>query len=73
MQNHKLGRIIKGEAESLFQNGRFNEKNMKKNFITRHDAMEGVRIELNEKSLDKVEEIFLERNGEFSVIKKEKQ
>ena len=73
MQNHKLGALVKGRAESLFQNGRFNEKNMRKNFISRHDAMEGVRIHLNEKSLDKVEEICLERNGELSVIKKEKK
>ena len=41
--------------------------------VTYHDLMEEVRLKIHEYSLDKVKEIFLERNGEMSVIKKEEQ
>ena len=34
--------------------------------------MEGVRLQINENSCDNIKEIFIERSGEISVIKKEK-
>jgi hypothetical protein len=34
------------------------------------DIMEDVRLSLNENSLDNIEEIFMERSGKISVIKK---
>ena len=71
--NHKIGRIIKGEPESLYKDGKLNETNLKQNYISHHDLMEGVRIHLNENNLDKVEEIFIERNGEFGVVKKSEE
>ena len=72
MKYHGAGRLIKGKSESLYKNGQLNEDNLRQNYISRHDLMEGVRIHLNENTLDNVEEIFLERNGEFGVVKKVK-
>ena len=46
---------------------------MNAHLVTYHDLMEEVRLEIHENSLDNVEEIFIERNGEMSVIKKEEQ
>jgi len=69
--NHIIGKLIKGEPESLFKNGEVNEKNLRKNFISRHDLMEGVRINAHQDNFDKVDEVFIERNGEFSVVKKD--
>ena len=71
--NHKIGRLIKGEPQSLYKNGKLNEANLRENYISHHDLMEGVRVHLNENRLDKVEEIFLERNGEFGVVKKREE
>jgi uncharacterized membrane protein YcaP (DUF421 family) len=69
-RNHSIGKIVKGEPVSLFKDGKLNEKNLRKNLISHSDLMEEVRIKSNENSLDNIEEIFLERNGEFGVIKK---
>ena len=71
-RNHSVGKVVKGNSESLFKNGEINEKNLRANGISRHDLMEGVRLKANENKLDNIEEVFLERNGEFSVIKKQK-
>jgi len=68
-----VGRIVKGRSVSLYRDGSFNQKNMKEQLITERDTMEGIRKELNEDSLNNVDEIILERNGEMSVLKKKKE
>jgi uncharacterized membrane protein YcaP (DUF421 family) len=72
MRNQKIGSIVKGEAETLFKDGKIREDTMRKNDISEHDLMEGIRIHLNVNRLDKVEEVVLERNGDFGVVGKEK-
>ena len=65
-----MGKVVKGNEKSLYSNGKINKKNMNTHLVTFHDVMEEVRLEIHENSLDKVDEIFIERNGEMSVIKK---
>jgi uncharacterized membrane protein YcaP (DUF421 family) len=69
-RSHAVGKVIKGEPESLFKNGEFNEKNLRRNMISRNDLMEGVRLKTNQDTFDRVDEVFMERNGELSVVKK---
>ena len=71
LRNQKIGRLVKGKADTLFKNGKIVEENMRKNDISEHDLMEGIRIHLNVNRLDKVEEVVLERNGDFGVVGKE--
>src|SRR5689334_7925522 len=52
MRSQKIGTIIKGKAQPLFKNGQVVEDNLRKNLISHHDLMEGVRIHLNVNSLD---------------------
>jgi uncharacterized membrane protein YcaP (DUF421 family) len=65
-----IGRLIKGEQDSLYAGGNENEANMKKANMSKKDLLEGVRLKINEDSFREVEEIFIERNGELSVIKR---
>jgi uncharacterized membrane protein YcaP (DUF421 family) len=46
------------------------EENLRKTSISKDDLMEGVRLEINKNSLDDVEQIFIEKTGEISVVKK---
>ena len=66
-----FGKLIKGESSSLFSEGRMNKKNMAAHLVTDRDLMEEVRLEMNQESFENVKEIFIERNGKISVIKKE--
>lgn len=68
--NDTVGRWIKGERTSLYTGGRENEENMKKARISHKDLVEGLRLKINTESFEEVKEIFLERNGEISVVKK---
>jgi uncharacterized membrane protein YcaP (DUF421 family) len=67
-----IGWFVKGEKASLYAKGEENKANMKNAHITQKDLLEGVRLKINENSFDEVEEIFIERNGEISIVKKEK-
>jgi uncharacterized membrane protein YcaP (DUF421 family) len=68
--NKWIGKIVKGSSQILYKDQKLMEDNMKKSMITYHDLMEGVRINSNVDSLDKVDTVYEERNGELSVIKK---
>ena len=70
--NDAVSHFLKGKEMSLYRNGKINENNLKKCSISRGDLMEGVRVEGNVRGLNEIEEAFMERNGQISVIKKEK-
>ena len=65
-----IGKIVKGYRRSLYHNGEMREENLQKTFISKDDLMEGVRLEIHKNSLDDVEQIFVEKTGEISVVKK---
>jgi uncharacterized membrane protein YcaP (DUF421 family) len=69
--NSALSHFLKGKEMSLYKNGKINEKNLKRCSISKGDLLQGVRIEGNVTSLDEIEEAFMERNGQISIIKKE--
>lgn len=72
LYNDRVGSWIKGEASSLYANGRFNEDNMRKGRISNKDLEESIRQQINQDSLEEVKEIILERTGEISIIKNRK-
>ncbi len=68
VHSHFLGKLVKGSPVTVFKNGKFNRKAMSLHQISERDAMEGVRMRVNQHSTDQIDEIILERNGELSVI-----
>jgi uncharacterized membrane protein YcaP (DUF421 family) len=70
MKHVWVGKIVKGYRHSLYKNGEINDKNLRKTAISKDDMMEGVRMEINRDSLDEVEQIFIEKNGHISVVKR---
>jgi len=66
-----IGYLIKGEKTILFINGKVVAKNLLFCSISQKDLLEEVRLKLNESTLENVKEIFMERNGQISVVKKE--
>jgi uncharacterized membrane protein YcaP (DUF421 family) len=65
-----IARLFKGHRLLLYKDGQFIWKNMKQAFISEDDLMEGVRMEINSRSLEEVDEIFMEGSGQISVVKK---
>ncbi|MEO6329472.1 MAG: YetF domain-containing protein [Ginsengibacter sp.] len=71
VNNKTLSHIVKGKPVSIYKDGVLNTKNLKKCSLSYGDIMEEVRMVLNTNVLDDVEEIFMERNGKISIIKKQ--
>ncbi len=69
--NHaKVSHFFKGTPYSLYKDGKLNDKNLKKCLLSFGDIMEEVRLRFNQNNLNDVDEIFMERTGKISVIKK---
>lgn len=65
-----LGVIVKGEKTILFTNDKIVEKNMVHCSVSYKDLLEEVRLNINEADMENVKEIYMERSGKMSVIKK---
>ena len=66
-----VGNIVKGEPVNLYEKGKENKRNMNRASISRKDMEEGIRMMIQEESMNNIEKIILERNGEISVITKD--
>lgn len=73
ISNRKFRHVAEGEKILLFQNGKFIQRNMDKALICQEDIMQGVRKSALTADLDKIEIIFMERNGEITCIRKEEE
>lgn len=65
-----IGRVVKGKCMLLYQKGEYILENMKEANITEHDIFEQLRLALHTNTLDEVEEIYFERTGKVSFVKK---
>ncbi len=69
--SHWFGRKAKGRNYLLYQNNVFVEENLKQANITQKDIAEELRLTCQSDSLQKIKEVYLERNGEISFVKNE--
>lgn len=69
--NHSwFGTWIKGRDAILVENGEIKEESLYKNHISDNDITEALRTNGNIEDLSEVKIMYLERNGDISVIKK---
>jgi uncharacterized membrane protein YcaP (DUF421 family) len=70
VKNQNFANLIEGKKMVLFEKGSFIQKNMDKALVCEEDIMQGVRRNVLTGNLDLVQEIYIERNGEISALKK---
>jgi uncharacterized membrane protein YcaP (DUF421 family) len=64
-----FGRLIKGRTRNIIEDGKINQKEIKKAHISRGDLEMELRSELNSENLDNIQKAYLERSGRISFIK----
>ena len=67
-----VGRLVKGEAHLLAQQGRPVPDELRQAYLSEQDLLEGLHQNANLASLDQAEAVYLERDGSISVVKKSK-
>ncbi|XZF14565.1 DUF421 domain-containing protein [Chitinophagaceae bacterium MMS25-I14] len=70
IHHKKFDRLMNGEPMILYKDGHINKENMDRSLINEKDLVEGVRSTALFDSLEKAEAIYMERNGQISVVKK---
>jgi uncharacterized membrane protein YcaP (DUF421 family) len=70
VRNRTVANFIEGEKMMLFADGSFLKKNMDRAQVCEEDIMQGVRRNVLTNDLNQVKEIYIERNGEISSVKK---
>jgi uncharacterized membrane protein YcaP (DUF421 family) len=68
-----FGKLVKGKGVLIYKDGELFKDRMTKCMVTKEDLIEELRINSNLGTLDEAKAIYIERNGEISVVKKEKQ
>ena len=70
LRSHSIGALVKGSSYVLAENGRRDDKALRRAHMTERDLEEGLRQQGVE-DIGQVKEARLERNGSVSVIKAE--
>lgn len=70
-RNESFSNIIEGKKILLFKDGHFIDNNMKKAQVCKENIMQGVRESALTDDLEKIDRVYIERNGAISVIKKQ--
>lgn len=65
-----LGRIVKGKPDVLVEEGRISRTALRAHNLSENDLIEAVRIGGGVEDLTKVSKVFLERDGNISVVKR---
>ncbi len=63
--------LIEGNKMILYKDSKFIPENMGRALVCEEDVMQGVRGSALTENLDKIDKIFIERNGQISAIRKE--
>jgi uncharacterized membrane protein YcaP (DUF421 family) len=66
---HWFGKLIKGEAQLVVENGTVKRDAMRANDLSEHDLFEDVRSNGNISDLKQVKQAYYERNGQISIVK----
>jgi len=66
-----FGRFIEGDKIVLFEDNAFKGERMKDALVCKEDVMQGVRKSALTEDMNKIDKVYIERNGEISAIKKQ--
>ncbi len=68
--NHKgFANLVKGKTSVIVENHQPDEKEMKRGRVSEDDLKEQLRLGINQETLANVKEAYLERDGQISFIK----
>jgi len=71
-RSHKFGDLVKGTSDLVVRDGKIVEAGMRRNDLSENDLQEDLRLHALVDDLNKVKAAYAERNGDISIVLKEK-
>lgn len=68
-----FGKIAEGEKVCLYKDGEFLPENMNRGLVSKDDILQGIREAAQTNDMREIDTVYIERNGEISVIKVKKE
>lgn len=69
-RNKRFSYWTEGHKFRLYHDGKFDQDGMRRALICKEDLMQGVRRSALTEDMDEIDEVYMERNGEISAIRK---
>lgn len=69
-RSKRFARIMEGDKILLYEKGHFIPDNLHKALVCQEDIMQGIRESALTEDLNKIDKVYMERNGQISAIKK---
>jgi uncharacterized membrane protein YcaP (DUF421 family) len=69
-RSHRFGALIKGEPQTLVENGQLDRDQMRREHVSPHDIEEALRLRAKTADATRIAEARLERNGEVSIVER---
>jgi uncharacterized membrane protein YcaP (DUF421 family) len=66
-----FSKLMEGNKMLLFKDGHFIDENMKRAQVCKENIMQGIRESALTDDLEKIDRVYMERNGAISVVKKQ--
>lgn len=67
---HRFGVLIKGHSDKVIEHGELVRAALRKNHLSERDVLEDLRLNAGINAVGEVDEAWMERNGDISVLKK---
>lgn len=64
--------VVEGNKILLYENDHFIDNNMRRALVCREDVVQSIRKSTMSEDMSKIDKIYMERNGDISVLKKPK-
>jgi len=68
-----FGKLVEGDKIVLYENNDFNAGNMSRAQVAREDIMQAVREAQLPEDMQQVSRVYMERNGNITVVRKQEQ
>ncbi|WP_153800678.1 DUF421 domain-containing protein [Foetidibacter luteolus] len=70
LHSNRFGGFAEGNKILLYEDGNFIDANMRRALVGKEDIMRGIRAAAMTENLEKIDRVYMERNGEITVLKK---
>lgn len=70
-RRRSVAKFVEGDKIVLFENGRFNERNMVRGMVGREEIFRSMREEMQTEDISKVTKIYIEPTGKINIVKKQ--